>query len=309
VLEPDRRRRARLRRRVEHFLDRTPNLKRFLDRVFRRSLGLRREKRQPQLPPEKPKGWLGPEEDRLTPCRRFWQDPDEAIGHYYRWVWEYLAYLTLICGITRTSRILEIGCHHGRTSRALLQFLRHPGEYRGFDVSAEQVAEATRIITPRAPNFQYRHVNVFNRHFNPEGTIQASEFVFPYSEAAFDCVYAASVFPHLLPPEAENYFREIRRVLVPSGKPLLSFMILDFYRGPGTTISPLYEFDYPYDDREGVAVKFPEQPASIIAYARQVIKGYARGAGLRVVRIIPGLWSNNPGTPVNEQDLVLLSRA
>ena len=256
----------------------------------------------------KPKGWLGPEEEELTPDRKFWQDPDQPIGYYYRWVWEYLAYLTLLCGITRTSRILEIGCHHGRTSRALLHFLRSPGEYHGFDVMAEQVAEAARILTSRAPNFQYKHVNVFNRHYNPGGTIPAAEFAFPYPDSVFDCVYAASIFTHLLPAETENYFRETRRVLAPTGKALFSFFVLDFYRGPGTAISPIYEFDHAYENNRDVAVKFPERPDDVIAYSRDRIEDYARNSRLRVLRIIPGLWSESPGVAVNEQDLVLLER-
>lgn len=256
----------------------------------------------------KPKGWLSPEEEVLTPDRKFWQDPDETVSHYYRWIWEYLAYLTLLCGVHRTSSVLEIGCHHGRTSRGLLQMLRSPGQYRGFDVDATQVAEATRILTSRSPNFQYTHADVFNRQYNPEGKIPASKFVFPYPDRMFDCVYAASVFTHLLPRETENYFRETRRVLAPEGKALFSFMVLDFYHGPGTTTSPNYEFEHPYEQQAGIAVRRPEYPDALIAYSRDRIEEYARNSRLRVLRIIPGLWSESPGIAVNEQDLVLLER-
>jgi len=256
----------------------------------------------------KPKGWLSSEEEELTPARTFWQDPEESVSHYYRWIWEYLAYLTLLCDVKRDSRVLEIGCHHGRTSRGLLRLLRSPGQYRGFDVDAVQVAEATRILTARAPNFQYSHVDVYNRHYNPGGTIPASKLVFPYPDGMFDCVYAASVFTHFLPLETENYFRETSRVLAPSGKALFSFMVLDFYQGPGTTISPLYEFGHPYGQGAGIAVRFPEYPDDLIAYSRDRIEEYAQNSGLRVLRIVPGMWSESPGLAVNEQDLVLLER-
>lgn len=257
----------------------------------------------------KPKAWLSDEEDRLTPDRSLWQDPNEPISHYYRWIWEYLAYLPLLCGVERHSAILEIGCSHGRTSRGLLQCLRSPGSYDGFDIVRDQIDDASRRITPIAPNFRYRHVDIYNRHYNPDGAVRASEFVFPYDDRSFDCVYAASVFTHLLPEELDNYFRQTARVLKPDGKALFSFFVLDFYRGVGTPISTDYEFEHPFGDLGEVAVKYPDYPDTVVAYGERAIRGAAAAAGLEVERILPGLWSNNPGMAVNEQDLVLLRRA
>lgn len=255
----------------------------------------------------KPKAWLSDEEDRLTPERSLWQNPDEPISHYFRWIWEYLAYLPLLCDARRDAMVLEIGCHHGRTSRGLLQYLRHPGGYRGFDIVRPMIEEATRRITALNGEFIYTHADVYNRHYNPGGTIAAEEFVFPYGDGAFDCVYAASVFTHLLPAETANYFRQTRRVLKDSGKVLFSFFILDNYRGPGTTASPQYQFDYDFEGDDEVRVKLPEFPDTVIAYSERRIRQYAGQAGLTVRRIVPGLWSNGPGVAVNEQDLVVLS--
>ena len=47
-------------------------------------------------PPELPKAWLNPEEDALVPPRNLWIGPRNPIQHYYRWIWEYRAYLTLV---------------------------------------------------------------------------------------------------------------------------------------------------------------------------------------------------------------------
>lgn len=256
----------------------------------------------------KPKAWLCEEENQLTPARDLWQDPDETISHYYRWIWEYLAYLPLLCDVRRDSRILEIGCSHGRTSRGLLHYVRSPGAYCGFDIDRVQIAEATKRITSCAANFQYFHADVYNRQWNPAGTIPAKNFTFPFEDSTFDCVYAASVFTHLLPEEAEHYFRETRRVLKDSGKALFSFFVRDYYRGPGSTISPRYEFDHDYLGDPEIGVKFPDYPDAVIAYGESRIREYARIAGLEVRRIVRGLWSNSPGIAVNEQDLVVLAR-
>lgn len=256
----------------------------------------------------KPKAWLNDEEDRLTPERNLWQDPNEPISHYYRWIWEYLAYLPLLCDVRRDSKILEIGCHHGRTSRGLLHYLRSPGFYRGFDIDKAQIQEAAKRITSMAPNFQYCYADIYNRHYNPAGTISAKDFIFPYDESTFDCVYAASVFTHLLPEEAANYFRQTRRVLKETGKALFSFFVVDYYQGPGTTISTNYEFEHSYQADQQIRVKYQDFPDSVIAYSEQRIRDYADLAELKVLKIIRGLWSNSPGISVNEQDLVILAR-
>ncbi len=256
----------------------------------------------------KPKAWLSEEEDRLTPERDLWQDSEIPISHYYRWLWEYLAYLPLLCDVRRESMVLEIGCHHGRTSRGLLQYLRHPGGYRGFDIDRVQIEEATRRITALTGDFIYTHADVYNRHYNPVGMIPAEDFVFPYDDGMFDCVYAASVFTHLLPAETENYFRQTRRVLKATGKVLFSFFLADHYRGPGTSISLHYQFDHDFEGDPEVRVNLPEFPDAAIAYSERWIRECAGRAGLRVLRIVPGLWSNTPGLAVNEQNLVILGR-
>jgi SAM-dependent methyltransferase len=257
---------------------------------------------------KKPKGWLNEEEDRLTPEREFWQDPNEPVSHYYRWIWEYLAYLPLLCDAERESKILEIGCSHGRTSRGLLHMIRSPGSYSGFDIVRPQIEQATKLITSMAPNFQYLHADIYSRNYNPEGKVSAEEFIFPYDDSVFDCVYAASVFTHLMPKETEHYFKQTGRVLKETGKALFSFFVLDYYNGAGTTISSNYEFNHRYGEDSEVCIRDPKYPDAVIAYSEKRIREYAAQAGLRVIRIVKGLWSNNPGTAVNEQDLVVLAR-
>lgn len=56
---------------------------------------------------ELPKGWLAPEEDALVPPRKLWIGPKDSISHYYRWIWEYLAYLTLLCNLKRDHSVSE----------------------------------------------------------------------------------------------------------------------------------------------------------------------------------------------------------
>jgi SAM-dependent methyltransferase len=255
-----------------------------------------------------PKGWLTPEEDALIPPRSVWIGPHDPISHYYRWIWEYLAYLTLLTDLRRHSVVLELGCGHGRTARGLLDYLRHPGAYFGIDVDAVRLADAQQRLERRFPNFQFVRADVYNRQYNPEGPVTAANYSFPFADETFDVIYAASLFSHLLPDETANYLSQSARVLKPGGRCLFSFFVLDNYRGSGTTISPSYTFDHPFKNHEGVAVRFPEYPDVLIGYTQRVIDRFARDAGLQVVRVIPGLWTENTDWAVNEQDLILLRK-
>lgn len=184
---------------------------------------------------ELPKGWLTPEEDALGPPRRLWIGPDDSISHYYRWPWEYLAYLTLLCDMRRDAMVLELGCGHGRTARGLLDYLRSPGAYYGVDADRVRIEDAQNRIQSRNPGFRFLWAVVHNARDNPAGRQSAASYRFPFDDGTFDIVYGASLFTHLLPDEAENYLRESRRVLKPRGKCLFSLFVLDHYRGRGTT--------------------------------------------------------------------------
>jgi SAM-dependent methyltransferase len=277
----------------------------FARRAARR-LGLTRA-RFLGAPADLPKAWLNPEEDALIPPRGLWIGPRDPIQHYYRWIWEYLAYLTLLCDLRRDAAVLELGCGHGRTARGLLDYLRSPGRYCGLDVDRERLEDARERIGRRHPNFDFVFADLHSGNYHPHGASSASTYVFPFVDGSFDVIYAASLFTHLLPDETRNYFRESRRVLKANGRCLFSVFLLDHYRGHGTTIAPQYEF--PHGLETGVAVRDPAHPDRLVGYSLEWLSSCASQAGLRVVRVLPGLWSNSPDFAVNEQDLVLLAGA
>jgi hypothetical protein len=98
-------------------------------------------------------------------------------------------------------------------------------------------------------------------------------------------------------------------VLKVGGRALLSFFVLDHYRGTGTSAAALYEFDVPWGATGEVAVKFAKSPEAVIAFRSSWIQRVAGTAGLSLVRVVPGLWSAPDDFAVNEQDLVVLEAA
>jgi hypothetical protein len=86
-------------------------------------------------------GWEG-----FIPPRSLWAGPGDPFVHFIRWPWEYLAYLTLLCGMRRDAAVLEIGCNHGRTMLGLTQYLRPPGRYEGLDILRPHVEFANKAF-------------------------------------------------------------------------------------------------------------------------------------------------------------------
>jgi ubiquinone/menaquinone biosynthesis C-methylase UbiE len=242
-----------------------------------------------------------------VPSRELWIGPADPFSHFLRWPFEYRVYLALLCGLRPEGSVLELGCGHGRTMLGLIGYLEGDARYEGLDIDRARIEFAQQRIGARYPQFRFTHANVRNLLYNPEGTLSPRDFSFPYGDAEFDVVYAASLFTHLLAEEAANYLRETARVMRPGAAALLSFFVLDFYRGPGTTISDSYTLDHQLGD--GVAVRDPKLKEGLVAYSRARIERIGRDAGLRVSRQIPGYWSRPDGPSVNEQDLVLFERA
>jgi SAM-dependent methyltransferase len=243
--------------------------------------------------------------DGLIPPRDLWEGPNDPLYWFFGYLWEYRAYLTLLCELRVDHSVLELGCSHGRTMLALLDYLKPPGRYEGLDINLKKIEFAQTNIHARYPHFNFTAADVYNKCYNPNGRQRGDTYRFPYVDGSFDVVYAASVFTHLVPRDAANYLKESRRVLRKNGRCLFSFFVLDYYRGPGTSTANFYEFEHPLVDFDGVAVYDSQAPESVIAYDITTIEKMASEAGLKVLRIIPGFWSKAHRVGVNEQDLIL----
>jgi SAM-dependent methyltransferase len=243
--------------------------------------------------------------DGLIPPRDLWEGPNDPLYWFFGYFWEYRAYLTLLCELRVDHSVLELGCSHGRTMLALLDYLKPPGRYEGLDINQKKIEFAQTNIHARYPHFNFTAADVYNKCYNPKGRQKGDTYRFPYVDGSFDVVYAASVFTHLVPRDAANYLKESRRVLRKNGRCLFSFFVLDYYRGPGTSTADFYEFEHPLADFDGVAVYDSLVPENVIAYNSTTIEKMGSEAGLKVLRIIPGFWSKAHKVGVNEQDLVL----
>jgi SAM-dependent methyltransferase len=158
-------------------------------------------------------------------------------------------------------RVLDIGCGSGR----MAQSLESEGiEYCGWDVSKRAVEWCQEAL--KIPAFSFRHFDLLNKHYNPQGTILPEEFVMPYEDGSFDFVFLTSVFTHVLSPVVQHYLAEIARVLKRGRCCLATFFLLKDGKRERTP----FEF-LPYDHVSSVVHQ--DNPEAIIGYEESWVVG------------------------------------
>jgi SAM-dependent methyltransferase len=150
-----------------------------------------------------------------------------AVGGGFAVGFEFLGLLVQRAGLLPSHRVLDVGCGIGRMAYPLAYYLEDSGGYEGFDIVADSIEWASAAFQPRFPNVRFVHVDVWNKWFNPTGSIQADVFEFPYPSASFDFVLLASVFTHMYPRDVRHYLAEIARVLPNGGRVFATCFLLD----------------------------------------------------------------------------------
>ena len=238
--------------------------------------------------------------DPLVPPRGLW-----FVGGGHFRDNQFLSSFTGLCDLQPHHRVLDVGCGIGKQAVPLAQYLNPQGSYEGFDIVKEGVRWCEQQITSRYPNFQFRHVDVFNKHYNPDGRILPAEWKFPYSDADFDFVCLISVFTHMLPDAVENYISEISRVLKPGGKSFISFLLLNdesrrlIVRGK-SSIPLMHELG-------GYTVLDPGFPETTVGLPEEFIRERFEDSGLAISAVHYGSWCGRDSTKFF-QDIVLAVR-
>jgi SAM-dependent methyltransferase len=226
-------------------------------------------------------------------------------GDFERTGREFLGYFTELGGLEPGHDVLDVGCGVGRMAVPLLSYLDADGSYAGFDVGREMVRWCQNRITARRADFGFTWAPVYNRKYNPFGTTSGAEYRFPYPGDSFDFVFATSLFTHLTLPDAAHYLREIKRVLRPTGKCLLTFFILrpealaEIEAGRVSL-----DFRHPIDGGRTID---PREPEAATGFELAPLETMFAEAGLAIESPIHyGRWANAP-EGLAGQDIVVAS--
>lgn len=257
---------------------------------------------------------LAHEPELLPPVELMRTEGIDVLEEWFRWAEEWSMLLRIYGRIRRESAVLEIGCGLGRIAFPLRYVLSARGTYDGFEICEPKIRFLNEAFAPRHPNFHFKWADIKNTWYNPKGSLDASSYTFEYPDEIFDVVFAASVFTHALPGVTARYFKEIRRVMRPDGRAVLSFFLLDNYeRGrqrPLGFAKNIFDFDHAYGEfGDRFAISNPRNPEEMTAYRLDFLREMAADADLELLEEpLPGLWSAANPTWVGAQDVLVLGR-
>ena len=218
---------------------------------------------------------------------------------------EFLTYFIQKAKLRADEKILDVGCGVGRMAYALTHYLNDAGRYEGFDILADLITWAQTEISTRFPYFQFHQVPIYNKFYNPEGTVSTLDFEFPYADAEFDFVFLTSVFTHMQAPEIRHYLEQIQRVLKPGGRCLCTcFLINEETDALHKAGKCNREFTYPLGE---AMVNNPDMPEAAIAFPQEAFLAWARECGFTISGIFGGNWCGRDDH-LSYQDILLLER-
>ena len=213
-----------------------------------------------------------------------------------------LAEVIETCNLQPHHHVLDVGCGSGSVAVPLLKYLQQ-GTYDGFDIVRPWISWCQKNITAANPNFRFKFVDVYSKHYNSSGTITSESLRFPYEDRSFDCVMLFSIFTHMRMVGIANYISEIARVLKSGGHAYITTFLLNAESQKaieeGRSSLP---FPYPFEGCLVLDQTFPE--TAIAVPEAQVLKCLAN-AGLVVKDIRRGSWAGRSGPPNLHDDLVV----
>ncbi|WP_075731647.1 class I SAM-dependent methyltransferase [Streptomyces acidiscabies] len=138
----------------------------------------------------------------------YWDTPDSALT-YDEATDRLTDVMTDRLRIGAGSRLLDLGCGVGAPAVRIAR--RTGAEVVGISVSGEQVARARQLAAQLPGQVAFE---------------QADAMQLPYDDDSFDAAFALESMPHM--PDRPHVLREVRRVLRPGGRVVLT----DFFRRP-----------------------------------------------------------------------------
>jgi SAM-dependent methyltransferase len=216
----------------------------------------------------------------------------------------FLCIFKTVIGLKPYECVLDVGCGCGRIAIPLTEYLKQ-GSYCGFDVDRVSIDWCRANIRSHFRNFQFDLIDLKNTYYNPQGQIDPAAFRFPYPDDHFDFAFLASVFTHTLPDITRNYLSELRRVLKPGGRCLITYFLInaESWECVSSGRSP-----HPFQPLDGYYVVDPSKPETTVGYDEAQITEWHESAGLPIRKpVYYGSWAGRSSCQTY-QDIVIADR-
>jgi ubiquinone/menaquinone biosynthesis C-methylase UbiE len=238
------------------------------------------------------------------PCKmRIQIGPFVDARYYESNAQEFFDYLKNVGRLKPSDYLLDVGCGYGQLVSPLSKYLDQDAKYEGFDIASENISWCKENISSKISNFHFKHADVFNSEYNPEGKQKASQYKFPYADESFDIVFLKSVFTHMLPPDVNNYLNEIFRVLKKNGKCLISYFLIN---GESNRLIKTKESPLSFSHiRTDCRVNDKNTPEIAVAYDEEYVRTMYANNGLKITEPIKyGSWCGRRSW-LSYQDIIL----
>jgi SAM-dependent methyltransferase len=241
--------------------------------------------------------------DPLAPPRRMWGKVGAKDQNFIDDGRQYSEFLISKSGVDTNAHVLDVGAGIGKFAIPFARFLSPEGRYSGIDVDKESVDWCVRRISSRYGNFKFHWADLKNDRYNDQGKISASDYVFPFEGNEFHLIFLLSVFTHMWIDDAENYLRQISRVIRDDGVAIIStYLINDNRRMLSKDIS---EFTFSHY-KNGSHYDTEDLPEAVIAYDEDDFLSRVKASGLCLSEPIQyGSWHVSKQ---QHQDLVILRK-
>lgn len=192
--------------------------------------------------------------------------------------------------------VLDLGCGPGAMAPYFAEQLGADGRYVGVDVHAASIEWCRRRFALDS-RFAF-HLADLRTPYSERSRGNPSRYELPLPDQSVGFVLAKSVFTHLPPAEAQQYLREVRRVLIPGRHVFLTVFLFE------TGGVPAFRYG---DESRGIRWLRRGRIQAGLAYEKETFLGMVADAGLRVRDFLPIFY---PGSSpkLTGQDILILER-
>ncbi|HKY37291.1 MAG TPA: class I SAM-dependent methyltransferase [Polyangiaceae bacterium] len=189
-----------------------------------------------------------------------------------------VARLVKHCGLTRASRVLDVGCGSGRLAIGILVELPGIERYTGLDVHRPSVDWCLQNLQARHPALRFVQLDVMNERYNPTGSDISAGVSLPVDDASVDVINLYSVFSHMTYGDVVHYLAALRRAIAPTGRMFLTAFVED--EVPNFSINPAH-----YREEWDGALH-------CVRFERTFFEDMLREAGFRLIELVHGRETN-----------------